>query len=229
MGGGDYSTNGVGGASAFLQQPRGRSIYFKRKQTKNPMISNILFSVQAPFWVLQDVHQGGNWREKVGLCAPPTTPSGLSPLLRVPARLSCERLSCDLRGLPLAVQRLFFPGPVSCLDWMHRDRGDCPEQPAPVCPQPCRRSWICRRSLKASRIGTVHGACIQWWAKGGSWPRPLLGPKAGEGGTSVLHLNSALCPCASHNSRAPWTELQALEPVQPSMEPSQSQGQESPL
>lgn len=40
MRGGEVTTaqNEVGGASAFLQQPRGRSIYFKRKQTKkNPM------------------------------------------------------------------------------------------------------------------------------------------------------------------------------------------------
>lgn len=100
VGGGNYSTNGVGGASAFLQQPRGRSIYFKRKQTKNPMISNILFSVQAPFWVLQDVHQGGNWRAKVGLCAPPLPP--LPPQACLPS-------SESLRASPVIYEACRWP------------------------------------------------------------------------------------------------------------------------
>lgn len=147
----------------FSSNPEADPFILKENKQKNPMISNILFRVQAPFWVLQNGHQGGNWREKMGLCAP----HSLTPCHACLPSSESLRLSCDLRGLPLALQLAGLSGaqlhPVSCVDWMRRHRGDRPDQLVAVCPQPrSRRRWIHRRSLRASRIGTLWGACIQW-------------------------------------------------------------------
>lgn len=68
--------NGVGGASAFFQQPQGTSIHFRKTKQKPPCSRIFLLRERGgggPFWALQGVRWGGDQREAMGL---PTLPRG---------------------------------------------------------------------------------------------------------------------------------------------------------
>ena len=188
----------------FSTSPEADPFILKENKQKNPMILNMLFRVQAPFWVL-------GWeleRADGPLRAPLPTPCHACLSSWGPCASPMIYEACHWPR-----SWLFFLGPSST---QSPALIGCGETEATI-----QTSWLpSARSLTVGDTGSAGGhqgppgmeASVGHafrgggGLRGGRGPNPLVGPEAGGGrgpnplvGPEAGRLNSDLCPCSSHS------------------------------